>query len=168
MNARCSMPGSRPLCLTRLTKCARAADASCSVWPWVNSRSNCPTVAHAYTPVNSLFIPPERITSASSMLSAPAVIPATIEVIFPAGFTPADLTLVALNRTRSASSSDRPVCSARTNTGASPATDTRLASSNTAVARDHESGSFTPSAFRCVTDQGFDNPDLPEPEGTFR
>ena len=53
------------------------------------------------------------------------------------------------------------------NTGANPANDTRLASSNTAVARDHASGNFTSSAFWYGTDQGFDTPDLPDPEGTF-
>jgi hypothetical protein len=33
-------------------------------------------------------MPPDRITSKSSMLSAPAAMPAMIEVSFPAEFTP--------------------------------------------------------------------------------
>ena len=52
-----------------------------------------PNVAGAYTPPNSRFIPPARIRSRSSMQSAPAAIPAMIEVSFPAGFTPAEATL---------------------------------------------------------------------------
>lgn len=58
----------------------------------VNFRSNCPNVAGAYTPPNSRPIPPVRITPRSSILSAPAAIPAMIEVIFPAGFTAAERT----------------------------------------------------------------------------
>ena len=92
-----------------------------------------------------------------------------IEVSFPTGFAPADLTFVASESiwTCSPISSDRPARSANAITGASPANDTRLASSNTAAARDHASGSFTFSAFRCKNDQGLDNPDPPCPEGTF-
>ena len=104
--------------------------------PHVNSRSNWPTVAQAYTPANSRSMPPERITSRSSMQSAPAAIPAMIEVIFPAGFTPADVTLDVLNATRSPISSDRPARSANPITGASPANDTSDSSSKIGVARD--------------------------------
>ena len=70
------------------------------LWRWVNSRSNWPTVAHAYTPPNIAGVPPERTRSRSSMQSAPAAIPAMIEVILPAGFAPADLTREVLNDTR--------------------------------------------------------------------
>jgi hypothetical protein len=81
------------------------------------------------------------------MLSAPAAIPAMIEVSFPAGFTPADLTLDDLNRTRCSISADNPARSASPITGTRPANDTRCSSSNTGVARNHTSGSFTLSAF---------------------
>jgi hypothetical protein len=119
--------------------------------------------------VNNRFNPPERITSKSSMQSAPHAIPAMIEVNFPTGFAPADLTFVASAAiwTFSPINSDRPARSANANTGASPVYDTRLVSSNRAAARDHASGSFTSSAFRCNDDQGLDNPDPPCPEGTF-
>jgi hypothetical protein len=94
-------------------------------------------VALAYTPANSEPIPPDRITSRSAMLSAPTHIPATTDVNFPAGFTPADRTRTLPSRTLSAISSDRPACSANASTGTSPAADTKFRSSNTAVARRH-------------------------------
>lgn len=56
--------------------------------------------------------PPVRTTSTSSMLSASAAIPATIEVILPAGFATADRTRVAPIATLLATNSDRPVRSA--------------------------------------------------------
>jgi hypothetical protein len=92
-----------------------------------------------------------------------------IEVSFPAGFAPADLTLVAVGSifTRSLISSDSPARSASANSGASPANDTRLASSNRAAARNHASGSFTSSAFWYEIGPAFDTRDHPEPEGTF-
>jgi hypothetical protein len=64
------------------------------------------------------------------MLSAPAAIPAMIEVSLSVGFTAADLTLVALIATRSSISSDRLACSASAITGTRPAHDTRFSSSN--------------------------------------
>ena len=94
------IPGSSPVVATRLTRWARSTEASCRVWPWVNSRSSWPSVAGAYTPPNNRRMPPERITSRSSMQSAPAAIPAMIAVSFPAGFAPAEATLDVLNRTR--------------------------------------------------------------------
>jgi len=166
MNALVPMPGSSRLCAIRATRCARAAEANCNVWPWVNSRSICPSVAGAYTPPKTCFIPPERITSSSSMQSAPAAIPAMTEVSLPAGFTPADLTFVVLNVTRSPISSDRPARSASAITGTSPAHDTRCSSSNSSVARDHASGSFTLSAFWLGPNQDVDTPDSSDPEGT--
>ena len=54
------------------------------------------------------------------MQSAPAAIPAMIEVSFPAGFAPAEATLEDLNTTLSAISSARPVCSANPITGTKP------------------------------------------------
>ena len=100
------------------------------------------------------------------MLSAPAAIPAMIEVILPAGFTPADSTRTVLISSRCASSPDRPARSARAITGTSPANDTRFSSSNTGVARDHTSGSFTISALWLGPDQDLDTPDSSDPEGT--
>jgi hypothetical protein len=88
-----------------------------------------------------------RITSRSSMLSAPAAIPAMIDVNLPAGFSAADLTLVVLIATLPEISSDRPARSASAITGTKPANDTRFSSSNNGVARDHSCGSFTISAF---------------------
>jgi hypothetical protein len=89
-----------------------------------------------------------------------------IEVSFPAGFTPADRTVVAPNSTRSLINSDRPVRSAKPSTGTNPAHDTSDSSSKTGVARDHPSGSFTNSAFWLVTDQDLNTPDPSDPEGT--
>ena len=57
----------------------------------MNSRNNVPNVDGAYTPPNSVFIPPERTTSRSSMLSAPAHIPAIIVASFGAGLAAPDL-----------------------------------------------------------------------------
>jgi hypothetical protein len=135
-NTRRSRPGSSPLCSTRPTRCERATEANCKPWPWVNPRRNWPNVAHAYTPPNSRDMPPERITSRSSMHSAPAAIPAIIDVSLPAGFTAADFTLLCFIATLLAINSDRPARSASAITGTSPATDTRFPSSKTGVARD--------------------------------
>jgi hypothetical protein len=57
----------------------------------VNSRNNVPTVEGAYTPSNSVFMPPLRITSMSSMQSAPATIPAIRVASLGAGFAAPDL-----------------------------------------------------------------------------
>ncbi len=92
----------------------------------------------AYTAPKSRGIPPERTTSRSSMLSAPAAIPAMIEVTLPAGFTPAEATRLEAKLSRSATSSDSPACSASAITGASPAHDTKWWSSKIGVALDHE------------------------------
>ena len=119
------------------------------------------TQRRPYTPPNSRGIPPERITSRSSMLSAPAAIPAMIEVSFPAGFTPAEATFDTLNLTRCPISSDSPARSARAITGTRPAHDTKCSSSNTGVARDHTSGNFTLSAFWTRCNQELHTPDSP-------
>jgi hypothetical protein len=56
----------------------------------VNSRNNVPTVEGAYTPSKSVFIPPLRRTSMSSMQSAPAHMPATTVASFGAGLAAPD------------------------------------------------------------------------------
>ncbi|EUA10453.1 hypothetical protein I553_2736 [Mycobacterium xenopi 4042] len=66
-------------------------------------------------------MPPARSTLASSMLSAPHIIPATIEVSLPAGLTAPDFTRVDGRSTRSLINSERPVCSASSSTGTNPA-----------------------------------------------
>ena len=131
---RSAMPGRHPVRPISATRCARDTDANWREWPKVNSRRNCPNVVAAYTPANNWDMPPERITSKSSMQSAPAAIPATIAATFPAGFAPAERTLVVRNVTLLATSPDKPACSAKSSTGTSPAHDTRFSSSNTATA----------------------------------
>ena len=64
---------------------ARSTDSNWRAWPKVNSRNSVPTVEGAYTPSNSVFIPPLRSTSTSSMLSAPAHMPAISVASFGAG-----------------------------------------------------------------------------------
>jgi hypothetical protein len=51
----------------------------------VNSRSRVPRVEGAYTAAKRVFMPPLRTTSRSSMLSAPAHMPATTVASFGAG-----------------------------------------------------------------------------------
>jgi hypothetical protein len=58
----------------------------------VNSRKKIPNVEDAYTSSNTRGVPPARSTLPSSMLSAPRIIAATIEVNLPAGLTAPDLT----------------------------------------------------------------------------
>ena len=123
MKHRSSMPGRQSVRSTSPIRCPRGTADSCAQWPWVNSRGNWPNVAQAYTPPNNRCIPPERITSRSSILSAPAAIPAMIEVSFGAGFTPAEATFVFAGsiRTLSVIKVDRPVCSVSAITGTKPA-----------------------------------------------
>ena len=52
----------------------------------LNSRNNTPRVEGAYTPSNRVGIPPARSTSRSSMLSAPAHIPAITLISLGTGF----------------------------------------------------------------------------------
>jgi hypothetical protein len=101
------------------------------------------------------------------MLSAPAAIPATIEVILPAGLDAADLTLVAPIATRSSINSDNPARSASAITGTRPANDTKFTSSNSGTARHEPCGNFTTGAFSDRVNQDFDTPDSLDPEGTF-
>ncbi len=67
------------------------------------------------------------------MLSAPAAIPAMIEVSFGVEFAAPDLTRSQANRTCSSNNRDSPACSANSISGTRPACDTRLPSSNTAL-----------------------------------
>jgi hypothetical protein len=113
----------------------------------VNSRNNVPTVEGAYTPSNTVFMPPERSTLMSSMQSAPAIMPATRVASFGAGFAAPDLILGAAMSTLSASSRPSPVCSASVITGTNPAHDTRLPSSNTADSAANLCETCTGSAF---------------------
>ena len=64
----------------------------------------------------------------SSMLSAPAIIPATRHETFRCAFTPQERAI----RTCSATRSDRPARCARAITGTRPARDTRFGSSKVA------------------------------------
>src|SRR3954468_10609054 len=86
----------------------------------------------AYTPLKSVFIPPERTTSMSSMQSAPTHIPAINVVSFGDGLAAPDLIFGAGMHTLSANSCGSPVWVASVMTGTSPAHDTRCSSSNTA------------------------------------
>ena len=106
--------------------------ASWLAWPKVNSRKKIPNVDGAYTSSNTRGVPPARSTLTSSMLSAPHIIAAMIEVSFPAGFTAPDFTRADGRSTCSSINSERPVCSASSSTGTNPAADTRFRSSNTA------------------------------------
>jgi hypothetical protein len=115
------------------TRDRRSTAASWRTWPWVNSRRKIPNVAQAYTPPKSFFIPPDRTTSRSSMLSAPAASPATTDISFAVGLAAPDLTRSLVNRTCSSSNRDRPACSANSSNGTRPTCDTRLSSSNTAL-----------------------------------
>ena len=153
--------------VTRLTRWARSTDASCRVWPWVNSRSSWPSVAGAYTPPNSRPIPPQRITSRSSMQSAPAAIPAMIEVSFPAGFAPAEATRQVLNtdplaRSAPPGRSARPIPSPGPGPRTTPDARHRRPGP---PATSHQVVSLpVPSAD--WLDQDLDTPDSPSTEGT--
>jgi hypothetical protein len=133
MNTSCSAArGNSSTRSHKETKCSRSTDSSWRAWPKVNSRSNVPTVEGAYTPSKSVFMPPLRSTSTSSMQSAPAHMPATTVASFGAGLAAPDLIRGARIWTFSESSRVSPVCWANVIAGASPADDTRLSSSNTA------------------------------------
>ena len=79
-------------------------------------------------PPNALSIPPVRSMSRSSMLSAPAHMPATIVIAFPAGFAPS----LTPSLTCADMSSGRPCRSARRTSGTSPAEAIRFGSENDA------------------------------------
>jgi hypothetical protein len=74
-NTRLSAPGSSSACPHKATGSSRSTDSSWRACPKVNFRNNFPIVDGAYTPSNSVFIPPLRTASMSSMQSAPTHIP---------------------------------------------------------------------------------------------
>jgi len=111
----------------------------------------------AYTSSNTRGVPPARSTFASSMLSAPHIMPAMIVVSFPAGFTAPEATRVLGSSTCSLINRERPVCSANSSTGTKPAADTRFCSSNTADSTLNVCDDCTENAFRTRDDYDFDN-----------
>lgn len=92
----------------------------------MNSRRKIPSVEGAYTSSSTRGVPPARSTLLSSMLSAPHIIAAMIEVSLPAGLTASDFTRIDGRSTCSSISSESPVCSASSSTGTNPAADTGL------------------------------------------
>ena len=118
----------------------------------MNSRNNVPTVDGAYTPSNSVVMPPLRTSSTSSIQSAPTHIPATTVASFGAGLAAPDLIRGSAMCTFSPSSRESPVCSANVITGTSPAYDTRCSSSKTAEPAPNLCDTFTDSAFLNWTD----------------
>jgi hypothetical protein len=94
----------------------------------VNERRNDPNVEGAYADGNTVGSAPWRNTLRSSMLSAPAAIPATREAIFNPAFAP-----VCVGTLRCCwANSTRPVACAKPISGTRPAEPIRLGSSNTA------------------------------------
>src|SRR5215207_4688754 len=162
-----SAPGSRSTRPHNATRCSRSTDSNWRACPKVNSRNNVPTVDGAYTPPNTVFMPPERSTSISSMLSAPAHIPAISVLSFGAGFADPDLILGSTIATFSETSRANPVCSANRISGTSPASDTRLSSSNTADSAANLCETCTGSAFPNRTRLLRENTNHPSSEGTF-
>jgi len=126
------MPGSSGTRAASATRCARATAASWLACPKLNSRRKITSVEGAYTSLNTRGVPPARSTFASSMLSAPHMIPAMIEVSLPGGLTAPERTRVDGRSTCVSISLERPACSASSSTGTNPADDTRFCSSNTA------------------------------------
>jgi hypothetical protein len=111
------------VCPARFTNTCAAIFSSWRTWPNVNERRNVPNVDGARIPVNNRPIPPWRSRSRSSMLSAPATIPATTAATFTPEFGDGTLS-------PSAARSCNPQRPARASTGTSPADDTRFGSSN--------------------------------------
>src|SRR6185369_13436432 len=148
--ARCSIPGSNGVRLASAARCARATAASWLACPKVNSRKKIPSVEGAYTSSNTRGVPPARSTFTSSMQSAPQIIPAMMELSFPAALTAPEATRVLGRSTSSPISFERPVCSASSSTGINPDADTRLCSSNTADP--------TVNVYDDCTENAFSNP----------
>jgi hypothetical protein len=165
--ARTSAPGSSSTRSHNPAKWWRSTDSNWRAWPKLNSRNRVPIVEGAYTPPNKVFIPPERTTSRSSMLSAPAHIPAISVASFGAEFADPDLIFGSAIWTLSASSAGSAVCSASAITGTSPASDTRLSSSNTAESGVKLCETCTGSAFRVPVRLLCRNSNHPSSEGTF-
>ncbi len=111
-----SRPGTRAV---RPASSPALTRSSCWTWPWVNDRRNVPSVKGARTPANNRPIPPWRSRSRSSMLSAPASIPAVLAPRFGEGTDSPP--------SRSSKAAD----SANRSMGTSPAADTRFGSSKT-------------------------------------
>jgi len=123
-----------------------------------NSRKKIPNAEGAYTSLNTRGAPPARSMLTSSMVSAPHMIPAMIEVSLPAGLTAPDFTRVDGRSTCSSINRERPVCSASSSTGTNPAGDTRFCLSNTADAAVNVSDECTENAFPNAGQQDFNNP----------
>jgi hypothetical protein len=146
---------------------ARATAASWLACPKVNSRKKIPSVDGAYTSSNTRGVPPARSTPASSMLSAPHIIAAMMEVSLPTGLTAPDLTRVDGSSTCSPINRESPVCSANSSTGTNPAADTRFCSSNTADPRVNVCDDCTGNAFLNAGQRDFTNRYCPSSEGIF-
>ncbi|KKC03179.1 hypothetical protein AWC17_21625 [Mycobacterium nebraskense] len=107
--ARPSAPGNRSTRWQSAPRCSRNADSSWRACPKVTSRNNIPMVEGAYTPSKRVFIPPERTISRSSILSAPAHIPAITVVSFGDGLADPDLIRGSAIRTFLANNCGRPI-----------------------------------------------------------
>src|SRR6478735_2965685 len=88
--ARTPAPGSRSARAHSIPRCPRSTDSNWRACPKLNSRNKVPIVEGAYTSSNRVFMPPERTTSTSSMLSAPAHIPPIRVASFGAGLADPD------------------------------------------------------------------------------
>jgi hypothetical protein len=88
----------------------RPGEANCSMWPWVNPRSNWPRAEQAQTPANNRGMPPTG--SRPGHRCTPRPRPSPHEVILPAGFAAVDLTRVELVDALLGISSDEPARSA--------------------------------------------------------
>ncbi len=83
-----SLPGSSGARQARSASSSRLTFSSCSTFPQVKARRNEPSVDGARIPPNSAGIAPWRSRSMSSILSAPAIIPAARHATFSWAFTP--------------------------------------------------------------------------------
>jgi len=95
----------------------------------VNARRNVPSVDGAFTPGSTLPTAPSRSTSRSSMLSAPVIIPATIEATFAPASHPAPPGTDTVRATKPGSPARR----ASRITGTNPAEAIRFGSSKLAL-----------------------------------
>src|SRR5581483_10825908 len=128
--------------------------------PKLNSRNNTPKVEGAYTPSNRVGIPPARSTSRSSMLSAPAPIPAITLISLGTGFAAPERIRGAVIDTFAAMICGSRVCWASPSIGTNPAHDTRLSSSKRAESVVNLCDTRTGSAFL--------EPDHSVPRNTYR
>ena len=103
----------------------------------------------------------------SSMLSAPAHIPAISVTNFGAGFAAPDAIFVAVIEIFSARRSVSLVCSANVITGTSPAHETMWFSLNAAESSTNLWDTFTGSAFPELVDLLRENSNHPSSGGTF-